>query len=132
MVHPVDERLDVERQVLLRVCFDVARGTYRPGERLPSPLVFANQLLTDVRTVELVYRRLSNAGILVEQPGRNYVVGEATQRARNLVAEWARSELRSLRRRLLSAGFEREEIAQMAQRVLLSEDTDTRENQTRS
>ena len=33
----INERLDVERQVVLNLCLDIARGVWTPGDALPAP-----------------------------------------------------------------------------------------------
>jgi DNA-binding transcriptional regulator YhcF (GntR family) len=75
----------IERQVME----DVATGSIRPGERLPTPLELGAELGVSAGAVEKAYKRLTKAGIIVSQPGVGPFIAEtaiSTQHALYTVA----------------------------------------------
>jgi|SRR5882724_3965178 len=74
MISPVDERRDVEDQIVRRVWLEIARGAYREGETLPAPESVARDLLVNPRRVQAAYRRLTTDGLVAQVKGQGYVI----------------------------------------------------------
>jgi GntR family transcriptional regulator len=55
----------IERQVME----DVASGSIRPGERLPTPGELGAELGVSPGAVDKAYRRLARAGVIESRPG---------------------------------------------------------------
>lgn len=107
----INERLDVEHQVVTHLCHEIARGAWTPGESLPTPNAIACQYVLNPGAVESAFRQLVKAGILIAAPTGEYVATEdAADLARAAVAESARNEMRDLVRRLRQAKIHSEDI----------------------
>src|SRR5512138_1074928 len=52
----------------------VARGTYRPGDRVPSVRELSRQLRVSVNTVVEAYAQLENRGVIEARPQSGYYV----------------------------------------------------------
>ena len=75
----------IERQVME----DVASGSIRPGERLPTPGELGAELGVSPGAVEKAYRRLAKAGVIESRPGVGPFIAEtaiSTQHALYTVA----------------------------------------------
>ena len=74
MISPVDERRDVEDQIVRRVWVEIARDAYREAETLPPPESVARDLLVNPRRVQAAYRRLSADGLVTHIKGQGYLI----------------------------------------------------------
>jgi DNA-binding transcriptional regulator YhcF (GntR family) len=96
MISPVDERRDVEDQIVRKFWLEIARGAYREGETLPPSGSIARDLLVNPRKVQAAYRRLGTDGIVAQMKGQGHVVQpEAREKARARLAEHLRDGLRA-------------------------------------
>jgi len=75
----VNERLDVEGQVVRHLCREIAREAWSPGDSLPAPHVVAQERILNPRTVGAAYSRLAQAGLLAATSGGDFVVTEDAQ-----------------------------------------------------
>ena len=89
----------IERQVME----DVASGSIRPGERLPTPGELGAELGVSPGAVEKAYRRLAKAGVIESRPGVGPFIAEtaiSTQHALYTVAGSAIARALNRARRL--------------------------------
>ena len=103
-------------QIVFRVLYAIARGVYRPGDKLPAVREVAARLRVNPNTVSKAYRDLERDGVLVSRRGTGVFVGEtalaqAVTRRQALVLE----RFERAAGEALDAGLTTEEI----QRVLL-------------
>jgi|GEM_PF-2291949 len=110
MLHPVDEHIDIERQVIRILYFEIARGTWEAGERCPDAMDIARGLLINPRHVESACRRLAEEGLLLSTSGGFVVSDDATALARHALARCVKEDVKTLRRRLRSAGLSEKEM----------------------
>ncbi len=107
----INERFDVERQVVRAICHDIARGAVPLGDVMPSPHVLSEEKLLNPHAVESAYAKLVEAGLLRVQPGGDYQISaDAPRLARNCLLQWAKEEAQHLIHSLRSAGLSAEEI----------------------
>lgn len=101
----INERLDVERQVVLNICLDIARGAWAPGDALPAPSSLAQERILNPHVVESAFSRLAQSRLLTRTPDGAFLVAEDGQElARAHLVDAAREELRDLVHRLRQAG----------------------------
>jgi len=80
----------VYMQILRQAREAVARGTLRPGDRLPTVRDLAMELVVNPNTIAAAYREMERAGLVHTQRGRGTFVAEmrgprsATERRRLL------------------------------------------------
>lgn len=111
MFWTINERLDVEGQVVRHLCRDIARGVWSPGDRLPAPHVVAQEGILNPRIVELAFSKLVQAGLLTATSGGNFFVTEnARELARVCLVESAKEEIVGLVTGLRCAGFDGDDI----------------------
>ncbi len=72
-------RTPIYRQLIDQVRRAVARGSVRPGERLPSVRQLSRELVVNPNTVARAYTELEREGTLVTQQGRGVFVAELRQ-----------------------------------------------------
>ena len=96
----------IERQVME----DVASGSIRPGERLPTPGELGAELGVSPGAVDKAYRRLAKAGVIESRPGVGPFIAEtaiSSQHALYTVAGSAiASALNRARRLDAPAGYD--------------------------
>ena len=69
------------RQICEKLCDDIARGVYAPGQRIPSVRDFAIYIGVNPNTVQRALSELENDGILVSKRGDGrYVADDGTLR----------------------------------------------------
>lgn len=75
---PIDFESDVPvyEQIKQQVTFGIVRGTYGPGEKLPSVRAFARKLLVNPNTILRVYRELEQAGLVRTWRGKGVFVSD--------------------------------------------------------
>ena len=114
----INERLDVERQVVGNLCREIARGTWSPGDSLPAPNALAQEHILNPRVVETAFSRLVQAGLLGVTSGSDYLVAQdAADLARAFLLEVAKEEIGNLVNRLRLAGIETEDVQRIWKEV---------------
>ncbi|RMG10368.1 MAG: GntR family transcriptional regulator [Planctomycetota bacterium] len=109
-----DDPVPISEQITYRVLFAIAKGVYRPGDRLPTVREVAARLKVNPNTVSKAYRDLDRDGVLISRRGAGVFVHPdapqvATERRQALVL--ARCE-RALGE-ALDAGLTPEEIQEV-------------------
>lgn len=107
----INERLDVEDQVVCHLCREIARGAWSLGDSLPAPHVVAQERILNPRTVESAFSRLVQTGILTTTSGSEFVVTEDAQGlARDYLVKSAKQDINELVAGLRGAGFGTDDI----------------------
>jgi DNA-binding transcriptional regulator YhcF (GntR family) len=107
----INERFDIERQVMLDICHDIARGITPSGDALPLPHVLSGKRLLNPHVVESAYAKLAEAGILRIQSGGGHLIStDAPRLARRFLLHWAEKEVQNLIDILQGAGLSPTEI----------------------
>jgi len=87
-----DDPVPIGEQITYRVLYAIARGVYRPGDKLPAVRETAKRLKVNPNTVGRAYRDLERDGVLVSRRGTGIFVHEdalktAIERRQSLVLE---------------------------------------------
>ena len=87
-----DDPVPIGEQITYRVLYGIARGVYRPGDKLPTVREIAKRLKVNPNTVSRAYRDLERDGVLVSRRGTGVFVHEdaldsAVERRQSLVLE---------------------------------------------
>src|SRR6185369_13662777 len=69
-----DAKALLYEEVSARIGAMIAKGTYRPGERVPSIRGLSRQMRVSVNTVMWAYARLENLGVIEARPQSGYYV----------------------------------------------------------
>lgn len=98
-------------QIVFRILYAIARGVYRPGDKLPTVRDVAARLRVNPNTVSKAYRDLERDGILVSRRGTGVFVHEsayetALERRQSLILQ----RLERAAGEALDAGLEDDEI----------------------
>ncbi len=85
-----DDPVPIGEQITFRVLYAIARGVYRPGDKLPTVREVASRLRVNPNTVSKAYRDLERDGVLVSRRGTGVFVHEdaldvATERRQAVV-----------------------------------------------
>jgi GntR family transcriptional regulator len=108
----------IYRQIVEAIKFEVARGKYVQGDKLPSIRELADTLGINMRTVVKAYEELCHAGLAVMQQGRGVFI---TAPQGVLPATQRRAVLIDLVQRLLAEaqrlGATSEEVKSVLQQV---------------
>lgn len=78
-----DDPLPISDQIAYRVVYAVARGVYRPGDKLPTVRDIATRLKVNPNTVSKAYRDLERDGLLVSRRGTGVFIHDEGQRIAN-------------------------------------------------
>jgi DNA-binding transcriptional MocR family regulator len=63
----------------------IQRGTYAPGDRLPSIRKLSRQLGVSITTIQAAYDLLTLQGSVVPQPQRGYFIGDISKNSSSLI-----------------------------------------------
>ena len=111
MFWDIDERIDVERQVVRALSYEIARGAWASGDTVPSPHDLAEARVLNPRVVESAYAKLAEAGFLVRHAaGDHQIAADAPRLARAWLLEWAEEEVRGLVGSLRRAGLSGDDV----------------------
>jgi DNA-binding transcriptional regulator YhcF (GntR family) len=107
----INERLDVERQLVRAICHDIARGVSPPGDAMPSPGALAQERVLNPHVVESAYAKLVEAGLVCVGPPGDYQITEHAPRlARDCLLQWAEEEMKDLAGALRRAGLSTDDV----------------------
>lgn len=91
----LDSDVPVYEQIKQQLTFGIARGTYAPGDKLPSVRGLARKLLVNPNTILRVYRELEQAGLVRTWRGKGvFVTDEALDRCDGAGTEAVEKALR--------------------------------------
>ncbi len=104
-------------QIVAQIQGQLASGTLKPGDQLPTVRALATELRVNFNTVARAYRMLDEAGVISTQQGRGTYILEPPP---SLASELLRHELlQNLARRYLNEalrlGFDRQQSLQIFQ-----------------
>jgi GntR family transcriptional regulator len=114
-----DDPVPIGDQIGFRILYAIARGVYRPGDKLPTVRDVATRLRVNPNTVSKAYRDLERDGVLVSRRGTGVFVHEtavktATERRQALVlGRFSRAVAEAL-----DAGLEPDEILHVVEEAL--------------
>lgn len=115
----INERLNIERQLVQAVCYDVARGASFPGDAMPSPHALSQELLLNLGVVESAYAKLVEVGILCGPMDGGYAIAEHAPRfAREYLLRRAQDDVKDLVDRLRRAGLSAEDVQRIFREVV--------------
>lgn len=107
-------REPIYQQIVEQVREGIARGRYRPGERLPSVRDLSRRLVINPNTVARAYVELEQTGLIVGRQGLGYFVAELKN---DLTLKVRRERLREQIDRLLTEavhlGFNAEDMIRL-------------------
>jgi GntR family transcriptional regulator len=115
-----DDPVPIGEQITFRILYAIARGVYRPSDKLPTVRDIATRLRVNPNTVSKAYRDLERDGILVSRRGTGVFVHEdalkaATERRQALVL----SRFEGAVNEALDAGLDPDEIQNVVEQALL-------------
>ena len=111
MFGDINERFDIEHQVVRAISYEIARRAWSPGDAVPSPHDLAKGRILNPHAVESAYAKLAEAGLLVPRPEGDYrIAADARRLAREWLLQWAVEEVRDLVGSLRRAGLSGEDI----------------------
>lgn len=114
MFWAINERFDVEHQVVRAICHEIARGAWSPGDETPSPHLLAKQRILNPRIVESAYAKLVEGGLLIALPGGGHQTADGAQPlARACLLRWAKEEVTDLVSGLRRAGLSDEDVQRL-------------------
>lgn len=125
MVQSIDERRDIEDQIVRNLHLEIGRGAYHAGELLPPVESLARDLLISPRKVISAYERLCADGIASFNPGEGFrLKADAAERSRLKLLENFETDLRAALHSLRQAGCptgQMQKILQTAQNQISRE-----------
>jgi DNA-binding transcriptional regulator YhcF (GntR family) len=122
MISSVDERRDVEDQIVRKLWLEIARDAYREGETLPTSGSIARDLLVNPRRVQAAYRRLVTDGMVAQTKTQGFIVQSAAREiARAKLAENLRDGLRTALSELREVGCSTQQLMAIINSVLEKE-----------
>jgi len=107
----INEKFDVEQQVVRVICHEIARGVWVPGDQMPTPESLARDRILSPRAVESAFARLVEIGLLERSTdGATRVAADARRLAQDQLLRLARAEVDAIRTGLRHAGISAEAV----------------------
>jgi len=120
----IDERKNIEHQIIFLLLSEVGRGIYQPGDILPSPKQLARDSVINSVKVKNCYQRLCESRIIsLSETGDYMLLPEAVTKSRKQLLENFRQDFSRLYQNLVKVGCPIEQIM-----TVLREITGTDEN----
>jgi GntR family transcriptional regulator len=123
--------LPIYTQIVNQVQAQIASGTLKPGDQLPTVRALAEELRVNFNTIARAYRILDEARIISTQQGRGTYITEIPPP--NVTERLRRESLQALTERYISEAirleFSRDEITKMIEDQLEAWKTDTKRDQ---
>ena len=118
-----DDPVPIGDQIGNRILYAIARGVYRPGDKLPTVRDVATRLRVNPNTVSKAYRDLERDGVLVSRRGTGVFVHEsalamAGERRQALVL----SRFERAIAEALDAGLDADEVRHVVEQALHREE----------
>lgn len=111
----------IYEQIMEQIKKDIASGTLKPGDALPSVRQLAGDLKISALTVKKAYDRLEQEGYTTTVHGKcTYVTGENVAMIREEQRRQIEQELDTVIQKALAGGMTKEEIRELL--FLLTED----------
>jgi DNA-binding transcriptional regulator YhcF (GntR family) len=76
---PVDERKNMEEQVLQNLLFEIGRGAYKPGDALPPPEKLAQKLVMNPNRVVSAYAVLVEENIARQEEEGVFIIQDGAE-----------------------------------------------------
>lgn len=110
MDHVFDETQPIYVQIMQRLCAQILRGDYRPGDKLPSVIDAAIHFKVNHNTLARVYLELARQGIVETKRGEGTFVTEDRQVLEALHHAMRDSLLENFFTEMARLGYSTEEI----------------------
>lgn len=110
MDHVFDETQPIYVQIMQRICAQILRGDYRPGDKLPSVIDAAIHFKVNHNTLARVYLELARQGIVETKRGEGTFVTEDRQVLEALHHAMRDSLLENFFTEMARLGYSTEEI----------------------
>lgn len=110
MDHIFDENQPIYMQIMQRICSQILRGDYRPGDRLPSVIEAAMHFKVNHNTIARVYMEMARQGIVETRRGEGTFVTEERQVLEALHHSMRDSLLEDFFTEMARLGYSTEEI----------------------
>ena len=113
-----DAPLPLADQLVEAVRYEIGAGRYRPGVRLPSTRVLAEQVGISFHTVRKAYQRLAEEGLVEVRRGGGYVVVERQALSRSERLERGAGVVGDALRALVGLGLSDDEVGYVVEEGL--------------
>jgi GntR family transcriptional regulator len=130
MDHIFDETQPIYYQIVQRICAQILRGEFNPGDKLPSVIDAALHFKVNHNTIQHVYQELIRQGIAVARRGEGTFVTEDRQVLARLHEEMRQSLLDDFLTEMRRLGYSPAEILSLLQSYIQSESQTSTEEQT--
>ena len=121
MIINASSMVPIYEQIMEQIKNDIASGTLKPGDALPSVRQLAGDLKISALTVKKAYDRLEQEGYTTTVHGKGtYVTGENVAMIREEQRRQIEQELDTVIQKALAGGMTKEEIRELM--ILLTED----------
>ncbi len=105
-----DETQPIYYQIVQRICAQILRGEFRPGDRLPSVIDAAMHFKVNHNTIQRVYQELIRQGVAVAKRGEGTFVTEEQPTLAHLHEEMRQSLLENFFTEMRRLGYSPAEI----------------------
>ncbi len=121
MAWNLDSQRPIYAQIIERVQLDIVTGRYAPGSRLPSVRELAAQAAVNPNTMQKALSELERSGLIYAQRTSGRFVTEDQGRIREAKQKLASMQVREFIRNMQALGMNREEIAELFQKIIREE-----------
>ena len=122
MDHIFDETQPIYYQIVQRICAQILRGEYQPGDKLPSVIDAAMYFKVNHNTIQRVYQELIRQGIASAKRGEGTFVTEDRSILDHMHDEMRQSLLKNFITEMRRLGYSSTEVLASIQQYLQTED----------
>jgi len=113
-----DNNQPIYLQIKQRICADILRGIFKPGDKLPGVVETAMQFKVNHNTIQRVYLELIREGIAISRRGEGTFVTGDVKTLKNMETEMQTYLLDNFIREMLRLGYREDELAQIIDRYV--------------
>ena len=113
MAIKLDKARPICPQIEEQLCIMIARGDYKPGERIMSVRDMAVEAAVNPNTVQKAFEGLESKGLLTSVRGSGWFLGESPEKAKEIVSALIRGMTGEYVGRMRELGLDTEKIVEL-------------------
>ncbi|HOJ02012.1 MAG TPA: GntR family transcriptional regulator [Anaerolineaceae bacterium] len=115
-----DDNQPIYLQIKQRICADILRRKYSPGDKLPGIVETAMQFKVNHNTIQRVYQELIREGVAISKRGEGTFVTEDTKVLKKMETELQTYAMEGFIEEMVRLGYQEGDLAQIIEQYIHS------------
>lgn len=120
MDHIFDDNQPIYLQIKQRICANILRGEYKPGDKLPGIVETAMEFKVNHNTIQRVYQELIREGIAISRRGEGTFVTENTKTLKKMEEDLQTYAMENFIQEMVRLGYQEPDLAKTIEKYIQS------------